>query len=143
MGLKLTITGEGGTPVTLVDDDSGDLARSGLSCNEQRSIDVQGLLRAEFVKIFDRLNKVKRVTFNTQKVHESAIEAHRFTLDHCDEVPSMGLIELEISDGEQTFTRWFEDAAVSSVGIPRVHGASTWQTYEIICSQTLIDNPSL
>lgn len=141
MGFKLTITDAAGKVAVLAEDGT-DLARSGFSCNGQRAVDVQGRLRADFVAIFDRNNRVKNITFQTQKVHTDAFDAILFAIDHDDAVPTQGLIELEISDGERFSSRWFPNAAVTVVNIPRQHGASTWQQYQIVAGQTLTKNPN-
>lgn len=141
MGLSIRITDADGVVAILADDLAGDLSRSDLVVNGVRVIQVEQLFRASRVTLRNRDNRQVNLSFKSKRIHGTPFDALLFALDHDEEVPVQGLIELGISDGVQTATRWLDNAAIEAVNIDRQQGASTWQSYRIVGQQLLKANP--
>jgi hypothetical protein len=134
---KVKITGESQVAVL----NNSDLALADLQVNGERMLDVQGLVRAEFVTVFDRRNRKKTITFNTQQEHEGIAKAMMHAFDHDQTVPAIGLVEFHVSDGQFEFKRWMKNAGIDAVEIPRHLGVRTWQRYRIIGGEVLKQQP--
>lgn len=140
MGLSIKITTSSG--VVQLADDNEDISRSNFTVNGERQLEVRRLFRATHVSLFDRGNRATVLAFDTKRIHEDPFEAIVWAMDHMEEVPIIGLVELTISWDGQVAKRWLQDAGVDLVGLPRQLGASTWQRYQITGGQILKANPN-
>lgn len=139
MGLYVKITGTGTPALVAVLCDSPDpLPVFGLTVNNERMLSVTQLYQAAFPLILDKQNRLKRISFQVTRLHETEAEALAFTLDHDDEVPATGTLEITATDETgQAFSRFFTAAGVPGVQMVGRKGASTVWRYELLAGQTL------
>lgn len=138
MFLNVKITGEDGKVVRL---STTDLSLADLQANGERLLDIHDFPRADFIKVFDRKNRKKIITFNTQMGHEGIGHALYHVFFHDQTVPAFGLVEFHVSTPDLEFKCWMRDAGIDAVDVPKHLGVRTWQRYRIIAGEVLKEQP--
>lgn len=142
MQITIRIFKSDGSPVKLTGELGKGSNSSGMSINGARLVDVEQLPRAEYVSIFDRNNKQTTILFNCCRIHTTRLAALKFAMLHNQEIPVTGLVQIEFTDAEGSFSCWFNPGAVDQVDVTRLQGVSTWHTYRIIGGEPLANNPN-
>lgn len=94
--MRITITADGGSPVTLCDHGRG--GPSGLTPVALRNVDVLQFVLGQYAKPKNRGNTLNQLTFSVSKQHASytAAQLYIFTLEET--LPSTGELDIELED---------------------------------------------
>jgi hypothetical protein len=96
--MKITITADGGSPVTLCD--HGREGPSGFTVTQLRNIDVLQFVCGAWSRPKDRGNKLTQATFNVSREHATIAAAQKYNLTRSQQLPAEGVIDFELSDLE-------------------------------------------
>jgi len=102
--MKITITADGGSPVTLCD--HGREGPSGLTIVPIRKVDILEYVRSDYAKPKHRGNTLHQLTFTVSKEHASYGEAQIYLFRRSLSVPADGVVSVEF------------DSSCGSVAIP-------------------------
>lgn len=117
---------------------------TGLAGDEKRAVQVEELMRAKTVSVFERGNRTENITLNVTKLHPTLREAFIWWLTHPASVPIKVNAKFEQA-GVQRFLR-----ACAVQGIRRTErpggGLTTIMTYELVggvWANSLTSSPSV
>lgn len=96
--MKITITADGGSPVTLCD--HGREGPSGFTVTPLRNIEVHQFVQAEYARPVDRGNVLTQITFNVSREHASVADAEKYCITINSIIPRSGQVVFELSDQE-------------------------------------------
>jgi hypothetical protein len=94
--MRITITAEGGQPVTLCD--HGREGPSGLTIVPIRKVDVLEFVQGTYAKPKNRGNTLNQLTFTVSKGHADARTAQLYLFRLNETVPMVGTLDIELED---------------------------------------------
>jgi hypothetical protein len=124
--MRITITAEGGQPVTLCD--HGREGPSGLVPIPMRKVDALEFVQADYAKPKNRGNTLNQLSFSVSKEHTSHTAAQIYLFRLNETVPTVGTLDIEMED-HLTHIEAF-NATVEFAPLPII-GVMTTVTYTI------------
>jgi hypothetical protein len=94
--MRITLTAEGGSPVTLCD--HGREGPNSLTIVPLRNVDVLQFVHGAYAKPKNRGNTLNQMTFTVSKVHASYTAAQRYLFFLNENIPPSGELDIELED---------------------------------------------
>lgn len=106
----------------------------GLRLNGKRLLQAAEKYRKADVSVFDRKNLRNTIEFSVKRAFTSIQEAELFILDHENQVPNVGVIELQTSadNGAGGTASRFMSGGVDSVSLTEQVGCAVTHSYVLI-----------
>jgi hypothetical protein len=136
--VKITLTADGGAPVSLGDDGAGDFISGDLP-EQSRNLQLSRPSRADYARAIARHHRLTSLPWMVDRVHTSLAQAAKYKFTHAQDVPDSGL--LEISD-PANFTLWIAEAVIVEVRCLYHYGLTTGFQYRLQGGQVLLQNPN-
>lgn len=119
--MKITITADGGAPVTLCD--HGREGPTNLTPVSMRRVEVNEFVQGIYAKPKNRGNTLNQLSFTVQKEHSSYTAAQLYLFFLNETIPTTGTVDIELED--QATHLVIRDATVELAPLPLIGILST------------------